>query len=136
MQISLQMKPYMQEHSVFEYAVIRIVPKVERQEFFNVGVILYCGPQKFLGTRISVDKEKLRAFGNVDCEELDSYIHAFERISAGGKDSGPIGALPLAERFRWLTATRSTIVQTSDVHPGLCLDAGDMLKHLFGQLVA
>lgn len=125
----------MQEHSVFEYAVIRIVPKVERQEFFNVGVILYCGPQKFLRTRILVDREKLRAFGNVDCDELDSYILAFERISTGGKEGGPIGALPIADRFRWLTATRSTIVQTSHVHPGLCLDAGEMLDRLFTQLV-
>lgn len=125
----------MQERSVFEYAVIRIVPKVEREEFFNVGVILYCGPQKFLGTRIHVSREKLQAFGNVDCEELDNYILAFQRISAGGKDAGPIGQLPLAERFRWLTATRSTIVQTSHVHPGLCLDANEMLESLFTQLV-
>jgi hypothetical protein len=125
----------MQERSVFEYAVIRIVPKVERQEFFNVGVILYCGPQKFLGTRILVNREKLKSFGDVDYEELDSYILAFERISAGGKGAGPIGELPIAERFRWLTATRSTIVQTSHVHPGLCLDARDMLENLFTKLV-
>lgn len=125
----------MQERSVFEYAVIRIVPKVERLEFFNVGVILYCGPQKFLGTRISVNQEKLKAFGKIDCDELDHYIHAFEQISAGGKAGGPIGQLPIADRFRWLTATRSTIVQTSHVHPGLCLDAGEMLDRLFDQLV-
>ena len=125
----------MQERSVFEYAVIRIVPKVERQEFFNVGVILYCGPQKFLGTRIQVNREKLKAFGDVNCDELDGYIMAFERISAGGKSGGPIGELPIAERFRWLTATRSTIVQTSHVHPGLCLDAKEMLDSLFIQLV-
>ncbi|MEJ1240912.1 DUF3037 domain-containing protein [Chryseolinea sp. T2] len=125
----------MQERSVFEYAVIRIVPKVERLEFFNVGVILYCGPQKFLGTRIQVNREKLKAFGDVDCDELDGYIMAFERISAGGKTGGPIGELPIAERFRWLTATRSTIVQTSHVHPGLCLDAEEMLDSLFRQLV-
>ena len=135
MPITLLMKPTMQERSVFEYAVIRIVPKVERQEFFNVGVILYCGPQKFIGTRILVNREKLKAFGDVDCEELDGYIQAFERISAGGKGSGPIGELAIADRFRWLTATRSTIVQTSHVHPGLCLDAKEMLDNLFAQLV-
>jgi hypothetical protein len=135
MPISLLMKLTMQERSVFEYAVIRIVPKVERQEFFNVGVILYCGPQKFLGTRILVNQEKLKAFGDVECEEVDSYILAFERISKGGKEGGPIGMLPIAERFRWLTATRSTIVQTSHVHPGLCLDAKVMLENLFAQLV-
>lgn len=125
----------MQERSVFEYAIIRIVPKVERHEFFNVGVILYCGPQRFLDTRIMVNRDKLRAFGNVDCEELDHYILSFEKICAGGKDSGPIGQLPLAERFRWLTATRSTVLQTSAVHPGLCLNAKDMLNDLFRQLV-
>jgi hypothetical protein len=135
MRISLLMKPTMQERSVFEYAVIRIVPRVERQEFFNVGVILYCGPQKFLGTRIQLNQERLKAFGEIDCEELDAYILAFERISAGGKGGGPIGELPIAERFRWLTATRSTIVQTSHVHPGLCLDANEMLDSLFRQLV-
>ena len=125
----------MQENHVFEYAIIRVVPKVEREEFINVGVILYCGPQKFLGTRILVNRDRLKSFGNVDCEELDSYIMAFERISVGGKSAGPIGELPIAERFRWLTATRSTIVQTSHVHPGLCLDAGDMLDSLFTKLV-
>lgn len=125
----------MQERSVFEYAVIRVVPKVERLEFFNVGVILYCGPQKFLGTRIHIDQTKLKAFGEVDCDELDHYISAFEKISTGGEGSGPIGTLPIAERFRWLTATRSTIVQTSHVHPGLCLDAREMLDNLFEQLV-
>ncbi len=125
----------MKERSVFEYAIIRIVPRVERQEFFNVGVILYCGPQKFLGTKIFVDPVKLKAFGNIEGEEIDHYIRAFERISAGGKDAGPIGELPVAERFRWLTATRSTIVQTSAVHPGLCIDAAEMLDRLFRQLV-
>jgi hypothetical protein len=125
----------MQERHVFEYAIIRVVPKVERQEFFNVGVILYCGPQKFLSTKIVVSTERLKAFGSVDCEELDDYIRAFERICAGGKDAGPIGQLAIAERFRWLTATRSTIVQTSEVHPGLCINAGEMLESLFRQLV-
>lgn len=125
----------MKEHSVFEYAVIRIVPRVERQEFFNVGVILYCGPQKFLGTKIFVDPVKLKTFANIDGEEIDQYLRAFERISAGGKEAGPIGTLPIAERFRWLTATRSTIVQTSAVHPGLSNDAAEMLDRLFRQLV-
>src|ERR1044071_2821852 len=99
------------------------------------GVISFCGPQNFLGTRILVTRGKLKPLGDVDCEELDGYIMAFERISAGGKNAGPIGELPIAERFRWLTATRSTIVQTSHVHPGLCLDAGEMLESLFTKLV-
>jgi hypothetical protein len=125
----------MQERHVFEYAIIRLVPRVEREEFINVGVILYCGPQKFLGTKILINKEKLKAFGSVDCDQLEEYIHSFERISAGRKDGGTIAQLPTADRFRWLTAARSTIVQTSHVHPGLCLDAQEMLDSLFEQLV-
>ena len=125
----------MQERHVFEYAIIRVVPKVEREEFVNVGVILYCGPQKFLGTKIRVNQERLKALGSIECDELDEYIHSFERISLGQKGSGPIGELPIADRFRWLTATRSTIVQTSAVHPGLCVDAKEMLESLFEKLV-
>jgi hypothetical protein len=126
----------MQENHLFEYAVIRVVPHVEREEFLNVGVILYCGPQKFLQCRFEVNEERLRVLcDKLDFTELKDHIHSFERISAGGKDSGPIGKLPMAERFRWLTATRSTMVQTSKVHPGLCTDAAEMLSHLYTQLV-
>lgn len=126
----------MQKSDVFEYAVIRVVPKVEREEFINVGVILYCGPQKFLQTKITLNKERIRALCvQTECDELEEYIHSFERISIGGKNSGPIGALRIAERFRWLTATRSTIVQTSKVHPGLTNDAQEMLDRLFEQQV-
>ena len=121
----------MQEKHLFEYAVIRIVPKVEREEFINVGVILYCGPLKFLQTKITLNKERIKVLcKEVECEELEEYIHSFERISAGGKDSGPIGMLTPAERFRWLTATRSTIVQTSKVHPGITQNPQEMLDRL------
>lgn len=126
----------MQENHVFEYAVIRVVPKVEREEFINVGVILYCGPLKFLQTKITLNKERVMALSkDAECEELEAYIHSFERISAGGTGSGPIGKLPPAERFRWLTATRSTMVQTSKVHPGLTANPQEMLDRLFEQLV-
>ncbi len=126
----------MQEQHLFEYAVIRIVPKVEREEFFNVGVVLYCAKQKFLQASILLDEERLRTFcKKADIDELREYLHAFERICMGGNDAGPIGKLPIAERFRWLTATRSTVVQTSKVHPGLCTDAAEMLAKLFEQLV-
>jgi hypothetical protein len=126
----------MQENHVFEYAIIRVVPKVEREEFINVGVILYCGPLKFLQTKITLNKERIKALcHDAECEELEAYIHSFERISAGGSDSGPIGKLPPAERFRWLTATRSTMVQTSKVHPGLTANPQEMLDRLFEQLV-
>lgn len=121
---------------VFEYAIIRVVPKIEREEFVNVGVILYCGPMKFLKTRIAVNEKKLAAVcGEIECTELTEYIQTFERISVGGKGSGPIGELPLAERFRWLTATRSTMVQTSKVHPGLTDNPQQVLDRLVEQLV-
>jgi hypothetical protein len=126
----------MQDPQLFEYAIIRIVPKVEREEFLNVGVVLYCAKQKFLGVRFSLDEERLKAFSErLDVSEVNEYLSAFERICAGGSDAGPIGKLPIAERFRWLTATRSTVVQTSKVHPGLCGEAGEMLTRLYTQLV-
>jgi hypothetical protein len=121
---------------VFEYAIIRVVPKVEREEFINVGVILYCGPLKFLQTKIAINKERIQAFcKDVECDELQEYIQSFERISIGGKGSGPIGELSPAERFRWLTATRSTVVQTSKVHPGITSDPQKVLDRLFDEQV-
>jgi len=121
---------------LFEYAVIRIVPRVEREEFLNVGVVLYCSSQKFLRARFTENKQRLCSFAEqLDVAEVDEYLSAFNRICNGSADSGPIGRLPIAERFRWLTATRSTIVQTSKVHPGLCDDAADMLNRLFEQMV-
>jgi hypothetical protein len=126
-----------QENLLFEYAVIRVVPHVEREEFINVGVILFCTRQKFLKTRILLKEAKVKALcEKVDIEDLNLHIASFERICKGGTDSGPIGKLSLAERFRWLTATRSTVLQTSRVHPGLCADPDEMLERLFNQLVA
>lgn len=126
----------MQEQHLFEYAVIRIVPRVEREEFLNVGVVLYCAGKKFLQARYDLNKERLSAFSDrCDIAEMDAYLQAFERICAGSSDSGPIGKLPSAERFRWLTATRSTVVQTSKVHPGLCDDPFNMLERLYEQMV-
>jgi hypothetical protein len=126
----------MQGNQLFEYAVIRIVPHVEREEFLNVGIVLYCSNQKFLKTKIELNEDRLRALcNNLDIAELKDHMTSFERICAGGADAGAIGKLSIAERFRWLTAARSTVLQTSKVHPGLCDDAGEMLEHLFNQLV-
>ncbi|GAA4467833.1 DUF3037 domain-containing protein [Nibrella saemangeumensis] len=126
----------MPEKHLFEYAVIRVVPRVEREEFINTGVILYCPAQAFLKTTYEINEERLRAFGaDLDRQELEDRLLAFKRICAGRTEGGTIGKLSLAERFRWLTATRSTIVQTSAVHPGLCQDAAKTLDHLFAQLV-
>lgn len=126
----------MQGKHLFEYAVIRFVPRVEREEFLNVGVILYCKDQKFLQAMFTLEEERLRAFTvDPDLHELREYFSIFEQICKGGREGGPIGKLDLASRFRWLTATRSTIVQTSKVHPGLCDNALETLHRLHLQLV-
>ena len=126
----------MPEKHLFEYAVIRVVPCVERGEFLNVGVILYCLTQGFLQTKFALPEARLRAFSaELDMAVLQERLRAFERICSGRKEGGTIGQLPLSGRFRWLTATRSTVVQTSPVHPGLCNDAAQTLERLFAQLV-
>jgi hypothetical protein len=127
----------MQEKDLFEYAVIRVVPRVEREEFLNVGVILYCAKQKFLRAICKLDAEKLHALcgPDADIDDIEGNLRSFMKIADGGKEGGPIGELDLPSRFRWLTATRSTVVQTSKVHPGFCEDAGITLNRLFNQLV-
>lgn len=126
----------MQEKHLFEYAVIRVVPRVEREEFLNAGVILYCRQQKFLQAIITLNKDRLQAFSAAtDIQEVEAYLAAFECISRGGKNAGPIGLLDIASRFRWLTATRSTIVQASKVHPGFSEDPQKALIKLHEQLV-
>jgi hypothetical protein len=126
----------MPENHLFEYAIIRIVPKVEREEFLNIGVVLYCKKLDFLEARFLLDEERLRFFcDGLDTVELKNYLSSFDQICKGSKEGGPIGELDMASRFRWLTATRSTILQTSKVHPGLCEDAGEALARLFTQLV-
>jgi hypothetical protein len=125
----------MPENHLFEYAIIRIVPKVEREEFLNVGVVLYCRGLNFLSMKYVLNEERLRSFCTADTSELKQYLSSFEKICMGGREAGPIGELDTASRFRWLTATRSTVVQTSKVHPGLCKDPVEELVHLFEQLV-
>jgi hypothetical protein len=126
----------MQDRHLFEYAVIRVVPRVEREEFMNVGVILYCARQKFLKMMYRIDAERFKAFAkDLDIAELEQNLLSFERICSGSKDSGPIGQLDAPSRFRWLTATRSTVVQTSKVHPGFCIDGEDTITRLYNQLV-
>ena len=126
----------MQPQQLFEYAVIRIVPRVEREEFMNVGVILYCAKAKFLQAMFELDHERLKIFcANTDIPEIKENLCAIERICKGEASAGPIGKLDMASRFRWLTATRSTVVQTSRVHPGFCLDPAETLQKLYAQLV-
>lgn len=121
---------------LFEYAVIRVVPRVEREEFVNVGIVLFCKQQRYLKTRFRMDKERLLSlFPSLDLADVKSYLDAFEKVASGDKDGGPIARLDLPSRFRWLTATRSTVVQSSKIHPGLCDDLDKAIEKLFHQLV-
>ena len=121
---------------LFEYAVVRVVPRVEREEFINVGVILFCKTQKFLQVKYLLDEKRLHALAaELDAIAVAANLKAFEQICLGTKEGGAIGELDTASRFRWLTATRSTVLQTSKVHPGFCLNAAQTLDRLFEGLV-
>lgn len=124
------------KRDLFEYAIVRIVPLVEREEFINIGVILFCKPQKFLKIKYELNELRLSSFGcKPNAAEVKNYLEAFDKICNASPDSGEIGGLPIAERFRWLTASRSTIIQCSKVHPGLCLSAEETLEELFNTMV-
>ncbi|HEY4111097.1 DUF3037 domain-containing protein [Puia sp.] len=126
----------MQEKQLFEYAIIRVMPRVDREEFLNVGVIVYCHALRWLGMRYAVDEDRLRALDpKLDIAEVLAHLKGFEEIVAGSKAGGPIGQLDKASRFRWLTATRSTIIQASKVHPGFCGDMEGELQRLYQTMV-
>lgn len=120
----------------FSYAVVRVVPHVEREEFINVGVVVFCDALDFLGARIALDEGRLRALApDADVSLLERHLEAVLRICAGGAQAGPIGALPVRERWRWLIAPRSTILQTSPAHGGLCTQPHEELERLLALLV-
>jgi Protein of unknown function (DUF3037) len=126
----------MQEQHLFEYAVIRIMPRVERQEFINAGIVLFCKSRQFLHVLYEVNEQKIKLLCvKCDVEGLSAHLKAFALIALGDKNSGPIAELDIASRFRWLTAQRSTILQTSQVHPGFCQEPMEMIERLFEQLV-
>ena len=121
---------------VFEYAFIRLVPKVEREEFMNIGVILFCKRKKFLDVKYHIDKARLSALcKDIDFEDLTNYLKSWDLISKGSPEGGKIAQLDAASRFRWLTASRSTIIQHSQVHTGLCEDPAAILNDLFEKYV-
>ncbi|MFT5168354.1 MAG: hypothetical protein ACI8P3_003596 [Saprospiraceae bacterium] len=126
----------MQGKEVFEYAFIRFVPKVEREEFMNVGVILFCKRKKYLDVKYHIDETRLSAFSrDIDFDELRSYLKSWELICQGSPKGGSIAQLDLPARFRWLTASRSTIIQHSNVHTGLCENPELVLNDLFEKYV-
>jgi hypothetical protein len=124
------------ERYAFDYAVVRVVPRVERGEFVNAGVILFCPTRGFLDARIALDRERLLAIDpNVDVEAVETYLQAIPKVCAGGGEAGSIGTLPQRARFHWLVAPRSTMIQTSQVHAGVHDDLNAALESLFDKLV-
>ncbi len=126
----------MPEQAPFDYAVIRIVPRVERCEFVNAGVIVFSRPLKYLRAAVRLDADRLRALDpNVDVAEVERHLELVPKICAGVEESGPIGRLPQHERWHWLVAPRSTILQTSEVHSGITADPERELARLMKTLV-
>jgi hypothetical protein len=121
----------------FEYAVVRLVPEVEREEFLNVGVILYCKAMGYTEMHYALDEARLLAlYPQADMADLRAHLAAFQAIAQGADVPSPIARLDAAARFRWLTARRSTVVQTSAVHPGLCAQPDEALARLYAKLVS
>jgi hypothetical protein len=124
------------DHSSYDYAIVRVVPRVEREEFVNVGAIVSCPALDFLQARIEVDEQRLRALDPaIDIDAIRTHLASIPAICSGGSQGGPIGRLSRRERFDWLVAPRSTIIQTSKVHTGRCSDPAVLLEHLLNTMV-
>lgn len=120
----------------YDYAVVRVVPRVERHEFVNAGVIVSCPAAKLLSCGFDLDEARLKALDpNADIEAVRDHLAAFERICIGGPDAGPIGQLPARQRFHWLIAPRSSIIQTSPAHTGRAAKAENVVEHLLDRMV-
>jgi hypothetical protein len=120
----------------FDYAIVRVVPRVDRGEFVNAGVVLFCRTRRFLGAQIELDDRRLLALApSIDLGEVRRHLDAIPLICAGGAQAGPIGRLSQADRFHWLIAPRSAMIQTSPVHVGLCAEPRDALEHLVATMV-
>jgi len=125
-----------QPRSQFQYAIIRVVPRVERGECLNAGVVMLCRPRRFLAAKVGLDEARLRVLApGADPATILPHLAAIERIAAGDPSAGPIAGLTAAERFHWLVAPSSTVIQPSEVHTGLCEDPAEELEHLFERLV-
>jgi len=121
---------------LYEYAVIRVVPVLDREEFINVGILLFSKRQRYIGVRTALNEARLKAFrSDLDLEQVRANLLALEQIARGDQAAGAIARLPVEERFRWLTAVRSTAIQTSRPHAGICADLEAVTERLFGELV-
>jgi hypothetical protein len=122
--------------SSFDYAVLRVVPRVERGEFVNAGVIVFCLEKKYLGARVHVEEQRLRAlWPELDLDLVRNHLEAFQRICNGDEAAGPVAKLGIRERFHWMVSPRSTIIQVSPVHSGLCQGTDGIVDRLFQELV-
>jgi hypothetical protein len=121
---------------LFDYAVVRVVPRVERGEFINAGVIVSCPALQYLKAKVELDERRLAALDpTIDQTTVREHLRAVVAICEGGPQAGPVGLLPPRSRFHWLVAPRSTVIQTSPVHTGLCDDGDRMLERLFDHMV-
>lgn len=126
----------MQDKVTFEYAIIRLVPKVEREEFFNIGVIVFSKRKKFLGVKYEINEAKLNAFScELDIDAINNYLMSWDLICKGDPQSGVIGQFELSDRFRWLAAARSTVIQSSKTHSGLTENPEKELQNIFEKYV-
>lgn len=125
------------EPATFDFAVIRVMPRVECQEFLNAGVILFCLEHKFLKSLVHLDTARLNALDpELDSDFVERHLNAYPRVCAADPDAGPIAALSIRERFHWLVSPRSTVIQISPVHSGLCVEPEKALHDLYRRLVA
>lgn len=126
----------MQDKHLYEYAIIRVLPRVEREEFLNVGIVLFCKRENYLKVAYHLDESRLTILSKeLDMEQLQLNLESFDNICKGEKNGGPIAQLDVPSRFRWLTAVRSSVIQTSRPHPGLSCDLEATLKRLFQEMV-
>lgn len=126
----------MQEDKIYEYAVIRLVPKVEREEFFNIGLVMFSKKEKYIRVEFYLCPDKFKLMhSKLDYEDIIQNLVSFQKIANGDQDGGPIAQLEIPERFRWLTAVRSSVVQTSRPHPGKSKDLDKTFGKLFEELV-
>lgn len=126
----------MRDPEAYDYAIVRVVPRVEREEFVNVGVIVSCPMLNFLDARFAIDEARLRALDpNIDIETIRAHTDSIRAICAGGETAGPFARLSQRERFHWIVAPRSTIIQTSAVHTGKCDDPNTLIEHLLEKMV-